>query len=192
MTEVPDVPWEVRWDQKFEEDIDELNHSGSFDSHRKQILKVIRTPVREGKYKTGSYKGLKTVHVSGSNQDIICFELTPGINHQNRLDELEEIYFHYIDHWDNYDSALSCRQPASGSYEYEIQIPYFGGQYDPERVKSEVYEFVEGRKECHVGGEMWKDEYLELTGRVGSDDRERIKEILPGGAEVDFDPPNPF
>lgn len=192
MSDIPDVPWEIRWDQEFEEDIEELKDSGSFSIYRKQILTVIEKPVREGKYKSESYKGLKTVHVSGNDQDVICFELTPGINNQSELNKLEEIYFHHIDHWDNYDSALSSRQPADGNYRYEIQIPYFGGQYDPERVKSDVYDLAKDMDNCHVGDEIWENEYLGLTGKIGSEEREQLEEILPSGAEVEFNPPTPF
>lgn len=77
--------------------------------------------------------------MSGSEQDIICFELTPGTNTQRNVDMLEEVYFLHITHWDNYDSALNSRQPAGQSHRYDIQIPYFGGQYDPERVMSDIY-----------------------------------------------------
>ena len=192
MADIPDVPWEVRWDQEFEENIEDLKKSGSFDKYRKQIISVIENPIREGKYKAGSYKGLKTVHVSGNDHDVICFELTPGVNDLSKLDELVEIYFLHIDHWDNYDSALNSRQPASGSYRYEIQIPYFGGQYDPERVKSDVYDMAKNLDDCHVEEEVWKDDFLELSGQIGPDGQEELEEFLPGGVKIDFDPPSPF
>ena len=192
MSEIPDVPWEVRWDQEFEEKIEKLKESGTFERYKKQIVDVIEDPVRVGKYKAGSYKGLKTVHVSGNDQDVICFELSPGVNTQSGLDKLEELYFHHIVHWDNYDSALNSRQPASRSYRYDIQIPYFGGQYDPERVKSEVYDLAKELDDCYVGGEKWNDEYLGLTGQIGPDKREQLEEILPESAEIEFEAPSPF
>jgi hypothetical protein len=192
MSNIPEVPWDVSWDQGFEEDVEDLKSSGSFDRYRKQIIKVIENPVREGKYKAGSYKGLKTVHISGNTQDIICFELTPGINSQGELDKLEEVYFHHIDHWDNYDSALSSRQPANKNHQYDVQIPYFGGQYDPERVRSNIYDLAKSFEDCCVESENWDEEYLRVTGQITPDKRDQIEEILPGDVEIEYNTPSPF
>jgi len=192
MAEIPDVPWKVRWDQEFEDNISTLKASGSFDRYRKQILRIIKNPVREGKYKSGGYKGLKTVHVSGSDQDIICFELTPGINSQSNIEKLDELYFHHITHWDNYDSALNSRQPADGGYEYIIQIPYFGGQYDPERVLSKVYDFAKSHEGCHVERQDWEDEYLGITGHIDPTETSDLEELLPASATIEFTQIDPF
>lgn len=193
MSETPsDLPWNVRWDKGFEDDVEELKSSGSFDRYKKQIIKIIENPVREGKYKKGSYKGLKTVHVSGNNQDVICFELNPGINHQNELDKLEEIYFWHIDHWDNYDSALTSKQPADMSSRYEVKIPYFGGQYDPERVRSDLYDTAGSLKDCSVEDEEWMDEYICVVGQITPDNRDELEAVLPAGVEVEYDNPDPF
>jgi hypothetical protein len=192
MSDIPEVPWNVGWDQGFEEDVEKLKSSGSFDRYKKQIIKVIKNPVREGKYKTGNYKGLKTVHVSGSKQDVICFELTPGINAQSELDKLEEVYFLHIDHWDNYDSALNSRQPADQNHQYDVQIPYFGGQYDPERVMSDIYDLAKDIEDCCVESEDWEDECLRMTGQIASDKRDLLEEVLPTDVDVEYEPPSPF
>lgn len=192
MTDIPDVSWEVAWDQDFEENINSLKSSGSFGKYKKQIISVIERPVREGKYKAGNYKGLKTVHVSGGDQDVICFELTPGINAQSELDKLEEIYFHHIAHWDDYDSALNSRKPAGGGYQFEIQIPYLGGPYDPERVKSDVYDMAKSLESCHVESQEWADDCIRLSGQIESDERDKLDNILPDGPAINFTPHSPF
>lgn len=192
MSDLPDVPWDVRWDQGFEEDIEELKSSGSFDTYRKQIIRVIENPVREGKYKTGNYKGLKTVHVSGNKQHVICFELTPGINHKDELQSLKEIYFWHIDHWDNYDSALNSRQPADADSPFEVRIPYFGGQYDPERVRSDIYDLAKGLDGCRVQDEEWADECIRVAGQITPDQRDELEKALPADVEIEYDTPSPF
>mgnify|MGYP002760266294 CR=1 FL=1 len=192
MSDIPEVRWSVGWNREFEENVEELKKSGSFDQYKKQIIKVINNPIREGKYKAGSYKGLKTVHVSGSEQDIVCFELTPGVNSQRNIDKLEEVYFLHIAHWDNYDSALNSRQPADQGHQYDIQIPYFGGQYDPERVMSDIYDLAKDLEDCCVEEQNWEDEFLRMTGQVASDKREQLEEILPPDVNVEYEPPSPF
>lgn len=192
MSDLPDVPWDVNWDKDFEKNIDDLKDDGSFEKYRKQIIKIIENPIREGRYKKGQYKGLKTAHVSGSAQDVICFELTPGVNAQSEIEKLEEVYFHHITHWDNYDSALNSRKPADGADQYSIRIPYFGGRYDPERIRSDIYDFAKEAETCCVESDSWEDEYIEISGQIGSKDKEELKQLLPDAAEIDFDSPSPF
>lgn len=73
-----DVPWDVNWDKKFESQLEDLKQRFPFDIHRKENSELYGNPIREGSYKSENLKGLKIAHVSGSYQDIICFELTPG------------------------------------------------------------------------------------------------------------------
>jgi hypothetical protein len=187
MSELPtDTPWDVNWDKKFEEQVDKLKSGGSFDSYRKQIIKIIENPVREGKYKSKNLKGLKTCHVSGSTQDIICFELTPGINDQGQRSSIEELYFHFIDHWDNYDSALCGRDPASRDLKFEIQIPYLAQGFEIERVKSSVYNLVGDVDGCAVTNEDWGDEYLLLEGNIPRSMEEDLNELMPEDAKTEI------
>lgn len=180
-----DVPWDVNWDKKFESQLEDLKQSGSFDTYRKKIIRIIRNPIREGSYKSENLKGLKTAHVSGNYQDIICFELTPGINHQSQQEKLEEVYFHFVDHWDNYDSALSSRNAAGRTVEFSIEMPYLEEGYDVERVKNTVYNAVKDLDGGRITQE-WGDECLRLTGEVSPEDKDVVKTAIPTTVDVEF------
>lgn len=187
MSEIPtDVPWDVNWDKKFESQVEELKNSGSFDRYRDQIIEIIEYPIREGKYKSENLKGLKTTHISGSDQDIICFELTPGINHQTQKDKLEEVYFHFITHWDNYDSELSGRNPSTRTLEFEIQIPYLEEGFSAESVKSSVYETITEMEDAHVN-QSWEEEHIELNGVIPPEKTEVLEDLLPDGVLIEFE-----
>lgn len=193
MSEIPsDLPYKIRWDKDFESDVEELKSSGSFDEYRKQIIEIIKQPIRTGKYKDGDYKGLKTAHVSGNYQDVICFELIPGVNHQSEKPSLEKVYLWHIDHWDNYDSALRSQQPADVKCEFEVEIPYMRGQYDPERVRSDIYDLCTGVDWCSVAEDEWREEYIWVAGEIGPDNQEELADILPESVTVDFTTPEPF
>lgn len=188
MCEIPtDTPWDINWDRDFEATVQELKRSGSFDAYRKQIVRIMRNPVREGSYKSENLKGLKTAHVSGNSQDIVCFELTPGINDQSRAADIEELYFHFIDHWDNYDSALTRRDPAEQANGFEIRIPYYGGQYEVERVINSVYRAGRDNDGIHVANQEWEDEYVRMTGEADPDERDVFADVLPDAATIEYD-----
>ncbi|WP_135666485.1 hypothetical protein [Halorhabdus rudnickae] len=188
MCEIPtDTPWEINWDRDFEATVEELKQSGSFDAYRKQIIRIMRNPVREGSYKSENLKGLKTAHVPGNRQDIICFEITPGINDESQQSDIEELYFHFITHWDNYDSALTRRSPADQENEFEIRIPYYGGPFDVEKVIHTVHEAAKEYDSICVAEQEWKDEYVLMTGEADPDDRDVFDDILPDAATIEYD-----
>lgn len=193
MCEIPtDTPWKISWDADFEATIQELKQSGSFDAYRKKIIRIMRNPVREGSYKGENLKGMKTAHIPGNRQDIICFEITPGINDKDQMDGIEELYFHFIDHWDNYDSALTRRDPADLEYGFEIRIPYYGGPYEVEKVINTVYQAAKEYEGISIADQEWKDEYVQMTGEAIPDDRQSIEMILPDAATVEYNEISPF
>lgn len=152
----------------------------------------MRNPVREGSYKSENLKGMKAAHIPGNRQDIICFEITPGINNEAQKDEIEELYFHFIDHWDNYGSALTQRDPANLEYGFEIRIPYYGGPYEVEKVIHTVYQAAKEHEGISIAARVWKDEYVQMTGEAIPDYRQSIEEILPDAATVEYDEISPF
>ncbi|NHX41919.1 MULTISPECIES: hypothetical protein [Haloarcula] len=188
MCEIPtDTPWDINWDRDFEATVQELKQSGSFDTYRKKIIRIMRNPVREGSYKSENLKGLKTAHIPGNRQHIICFEITPGINDESQKDDLEELYFHFIDHWDNYDSALTRRDPADQEDGFEIHIPYYGGPFDVEKVIHTVYQSAKEHDGLRVAAQEWDDEYVRMTGEADPDVRHVFDEILPDAATIEYD-----
>jgi hypothetical protein len=193
MGEIPeDLPWKVHWDKRFEDDVEEKKASGAFEKYKKQIIQIVENPIEVGKYKSEDYKGLKTVHVSGETQDIICFELTPGINNKDQREKIDEVYLHYIDHWDNYGSALTGRQPADIEYRFAVKIPYLNEGYDVEAVSHEVFSLAEDIEGLSIEDLDWKSEHLHLTGIAEPSTRERLESVLPDVAEIRYDDPDPF
>ncbi|MXV61637.1 hypothetical protein GS429_06075 [Natronorubrum sp. JWXQ-INN-674] len=187
-----DTPWEINWDRDFETSVQELKQSGSFDAYRKKIIRIMRNPVREGSYKSENLKGMKTAHIPGNRQDIICFEITPGINDESQKADLEELYFHFIDHWDNYDSALTRRDPANVEYGFEIYIPYYGGPYEVEKVINTVYQVGKDYDGINIAAQEWEDEHVTMTGEAAPDDRHVFDDFLPDAATIEYDDISPF
>lgn len=193
MADIPtDLPWDVNWDKRFEQDVEDRKDSGSFEDYKDQIITIIENPVREGRYKSDNLKKIKTEHVSNQEHDLIFFELTPGINDENLLDELEEVYFYLIDHWDNYGSALTSRNPVEMDYPFVLQIPYLAGGYDVEAVEHEVFELAKVTDGLKIDDTDWTSEHLEITGEAEPETRSKLDEILPDDADIEYNDPSPF
>jgi hypothetical protein len=183
-----DVPWDVRWNKSFEETVDQLKSSGRFDNYRGTIEDIIEYPVREGKYKEGSLKGFRTTHVE---DDIVCWEVTPGVNDVSLQHKVEEVYFHFIDDHDDMETAVSGKDPAKKSSEFEVLLPYMEG-FVVERKLDEIYTAATKVDGFAVDGCDWESESVSVTGVIPPDDREELENLLPDAAEVDYDDPSLF
>ena len=183
-----DVPWEVRWNKSFEKTVDRLKSSGRFDNYRGTIEDIIENPVREGKYKEGSLKGLRTTHVE---DDIVCWEITPGVNNQSLQYKVEEVYFHFIDDHDDMDTAASQKNPAEKSPEFEVRLPYMQG-FVIERKINDIYTAAERTDGFIVHECDWENEFVSVAGVIPTDNREKLEEVLPEAAETEYDDPSLF
>lgn len=183
-----DVPWDVRWNKSFEKTVDELKSSGRFDNYRGTIEDIIEGPVRQGKYKEGSLKGLRTTHVE---DDIVCWEVTPGVNDVDLQHKVEEVYFHFIDDHDDMETAVSGKDPAERSPEFEIRLPYMEG-YVVERKLDKIYTAAAEVDGFIVNDCEWKNEFVEVTGVILPDDRHKLEAVLPDVAEIKYDDPTLF
>ena len=193
MCDIPtDVPWDVGWNREFEAAVEERKESGSFESYKNQIIAIVENPVREGRYKDHNLKGLKTVHVSGQTQEIICFELTPGINTRSQRESIDEVYFHFIGSWDNYGSALTRRNPVDQEYRFEIQIPYLDEGYDVEALLHDIFDLASGLGGLKINDTNWEPDYLEVAGEAEPDIRGEFEGFLPERVEVQYEDPSPF
>lgn len=181
-----DVPWEVNWNEGFEQDLHAYSDSGDFyDNLCGTVEKIIENPIRVGKYKEGSLKSIRTTHVE---QHIIGWEVTPGVNQTDLQDNVEEIYFHFLTHHDEMSDGITNRNPAEKSTNFEIRIPYFGSVDIPPKL-NEIYELVGGLDSGDVEDEEWKDEYVSVVGTLPPASREKLEEILPDAAETEYDDP---
>lgn len=183
-----DVPWDVRWNKSFEKTVDKLKSSGRFDNYRGTIEDIIEDPVREGRYKEGSLKGLRTTHVE---EDIICWEVTPGVHDVDIQHKVEEVYFHFIDHHDDMQTAVTGKKPAEKSSEFELRLPYMKG-FVVERKLNEIFTASKGTDAFAVNECEWESEFVSATGVIPPDKREKLDDILPDAAEVEYDDPSLF
>jgi len=183
-----DVSWDVRWNKSFEKTVDELKSSGRFDNYRGTIEDIIENPVYVGRYKEGSLKGLRTTHVE---DDIVCWEVTPGINDVSLQHKVEVVYFHFIDDHDDMETAISGKNPAEKSSEFEIRLPYMEG-YVVERKLDEIYTASTEVEGFAVDECEWESEYVSVAGAVPPGERESLEDVLPEAAEVEYDDPTLF
>lgn len=183
-----DVAWDVRWNKSFEKTVDELKSSGRFDNYRGTIENIIEDPVREGRYKEGSLKGLRTTHVE---DDVVCWEVTPGVNDVDLQDKVDEVYFHFIDDHDDMETALSGKNSAEKSSEFEVRLPYMEG-FVVERKLNEIYTVTSEINGSAVDECEWESEFVSVIGAIPSDERDKLEDALPSAAEVEYNDPSLF
>lgn len=182
-----DVPWEVRWNHEFEEMVNKLKTSGSWDHVRSQIGKIIENPVRIGKYKDGSLKGCRTTHVK---EKIIGWEVTPGVQ-KHMQEEVEEVFFHFIVHHDDMGTGFKQRDPVEPSPEFRVYLDYYAG-FDMGSKINDIFQAAKGIDGFQVQDPDWKPEQVIVEGVVPPDSRESLVAVLPDSAEVEYDDPELF
>lgn len=183
-----DVPWDVNWNKNFERDVRGFASSGTFyDNLKSTIEKIIREPVRTGKYKEGGLKKYRQTHVE---QHVIIWGVEPGVPTPDLTDKVEEVYFYSLDHHDEMDSGDLTRNPVEKISEYRIELPY-SQEPDPMAIRSELYGIIEEIPSATVQ-DCWEDNFVILRGNVPTNETEIIESLVPNSGEVVFDDPTIF
>lgn len=181
---MPDVPWEIGWNRKFEQQLEQLKTSGSYDNIRNTIEDIIENPVRSGRHKEGPLSGLRATHVQ---EKIICWEVTPNIRDPSLQDQVEELYFHFISHHDDMTQAVSRRNPAKTSTtEFVLKLPYMEG-YVVEKKLNEIFSLCNEFEDFDIVEQEWEEEYVEVKGIITEESSEKVESVIPESADIDYD-----
>lgn len=180
-----DVPWTVRWDVEFETAVETLKESGRWDHVLGRIEKIIENPVRTGRYKDGTLKGIRTTHVG---EQVIGWEVTPGVN-ADMQHKVEEVYFHFVVHHDDMGIGFTRPNPVERSPTFRVTLPYYGG-FEMEAKIHDVFQVAKPVDRFRVKDPDWRPEEVVLEGVVPPEDRDVLESVLPEAAEVGYDDPS--
>lgn len=183
-----DVPWDVNWNRNFEKAVARFSDSGEFyDNLTGTIEKIIREPVRTGKYKEGGLKNFRQTHVE---QHVIIWGVEPGVPTPELTDKVEEVYFYSLDHHDEMDVGDLTRDPVEKESSFEIQLQY-SQDPDPMAIRSEIFGVIDDIPDATLE-DRWEDTVVVLSGTVPTTETEAIESVVPDSGTVCFDDPTIF
>lgn len=177
-----DVPWVVTWTEEFEDAVTDLKQSGRWQQVERRIRKIIENPARTGKYKDGSLKEIRTTHLG---EKIIGWRVIPGVP-SDLQDRVEKVILLFIVHHDEQGFGFTNTNTVTHSDAYTVELPYYGG-FEMGRKINEIFRQAKQLEGFRVKEPDWQDEYVEISGQIPSEYREKLESILPESATVEYE-----